>query len=489
MSNFGVMTVNAAARDFQGFSSAMSYARLMLAAATVEPLPAEVNAHPLPSRNDLIRFAAHYFAGVYAFLPFFEESTFWRAVDQLYSHTGYATPQDQWQVRMVAAIGLISQSEKYLDQFHLAAMAHLKAALAFAEQAIHPGSIPSIQAIIFLIQYARYDPCHFDDWTLVGAVARAMADLGIHQDPPKPSAGPKSKLLLRRKLFYVIYCLDRSTSIAYDRAFSFSDDGSNVAFPAASPPPNRYPPSPDFTSAKQATDGLGCLVRLRRIQSQCYQDLYQTGREAWPDPYPYIWQKWHEISDWRLRSTHHLSPWAATLANIELLCTNIYLLAPSPRVPHIDELAQSLIFELSIGYTELVQAALREPTCRAWVQQAEAIKALKVGKIFVRNLSAFRTRLVAGTLPNVPSSPQHTSLTPPPFPYPPRSDNLDRALTFIHQMTEILEAYATRFGTNELLREFSEDTRGMVIDLSAQSPMDWRGSFSFASYVPPTVSY
>ncbi len=187
----------------------MSYARLILAVSQKEILPAGLYT-PLPLRHEATMPIQHFLDHIFIFLPIFEEASFYASVDAVYSNDPRrVTAFDHWTVRMVLAVANMSFSNQHGDKHHLNAIGHLNAALDHAEQVLRPGSISSIQAILLLVAYAMLDPHLLDCWTLVGAASRAMVDIGLHQDPSRSSSTSKSKLDLRRRIFWCIYVLDR----------------------------------------------------------------------------------------------------------------------------------------------------------------------------------------------------------------------------------------------------------------------------------------
>jgi hypothetical protein len=200
--------VNATARDFYGFTTEMSYARLIQSASTKEPLPQGLT-KALPARFAANPLIQHYLNNIYTILPVFEEATLYSSVDAIYQPGDNATSWDRWTVRMVLAIASLSQSESRGDTFYSDAVGHVNAALENAEDVLHPGYVTSIQALVLWTIYATMDPHHFDSWTLIGAASRAMVDLGIHQDPSKNVAISKAKLEIRRRVYWCVYSLDR----------------------------------------------------------------------------------------------------------------------------------------------------------------------------------------------------------------------------------------------------------------------------------------
>jgi hypothetical protein len=186
----------------------MSYARLILSASAKEPMPAGLT-KALPPRYSATPLIQQYVNNIFTLLPIFEEATLYSCVDAVYHPENTAKPFDYWVVRMVLAIACLSQSEQRGDTSYSDAVGHANAALEYAEQVLHPGFISSVQALVLLMIYATMDPHHFDSWTLIGAASRAMVDLGIHQDPSRSTPISRTKLEVRRRVYWCVYSLDR----------------------------------------------------------------------------------------------------------------------------------------------------------------------------------------------------------------------------------------------------------------------------------------
>lgn len=163
----------------------------------------------LPQRFAATPLIHHYLNNIFALLPIFEEASLYSSVDAIYRRGDTASPLDKYIVRMVLAIASISQSEQRGDTLYSDAVGHVVAALENAEQVLHPGYVSSIQALVLLTIYAAMDPHHFDSWTLIGAAARALVDIGMHQDPSKNVTISRAKLEIRRRVYWCVYALDR----------------------------------------------------------------------------------------------------------------------------------------------------------------------------------------------------------------------------------------------------------------------------------------
>ncbi|KAK8231681.1 fungal-specific transcription factor domain-containing protein [Phyllosticta capitalensis] len=478
VSDFGLLSVNATARDFYGFTSAMSYARLILSASSKEELPAGMT-KPLPPRYAVTPLIQHYIDTIHVLLPFFEETTFYRSVDAVFNtNQQKATSWDHWTLRMVLAISSISFSEQRGDVHYTDALGHVNAALEHSEHVLRPGSVASIQALLLLTQYAMLDPHHFDSWTLIGAASRTMVDLGMHQDPSKSAAMPKATLELRRRVFHCLYAMDRETSLVQTRAFSFSDDSANVAFPfqnGSSPKQhsedNHWIP-PSFESALD-------LFRLRQLQSEWYTTLFQSGREAWQDPYPEIWRIYNHMTSWFSKASRNASPVVRDFLELELLYSYVYILSQSPKCPHVSDYAQHLIFEHCVSYASKLLAILSEESSkdRPPVTFYDAMRVYITGRHFVDVLSSNQEALLSGHPPpqgayssvsdeSVDPHAQGTEVLPPAFPGVPGSQNqAARAVAAINNFTAILSQFGLRFGYANWRDRFQQDSSGLLSHL------------------------
>ncbi|KAF2473540.1 uncharacterized protein BDR25DRAFT_386331 [Lindgomyces ingoldianus] len=484
VSDFGLLAVNATARDFYGFTSAMSYARLVLSASAKEALPSGLH-KALPPRFAATPLIQHYLNNVFMLLPIFDEASLYACIDAVYHPDDNASAFDHWIVRMVLAIACLSQSESRGDTLYSDAVGHVNAALEHAEEVLHPGFVSSIQALILLVEYAIMDPHHFDSWTLIGAASRAMVDLGIHQDPSRSTAISRAKLEIRRRVYWCVYALDRSTSLVQTRAFSFSDDSSHVSFPFSSQSTSPKHSSPHTQVFLQSFDAALDLFRIREIQSGWYMDLFQSGREPWRDPYPYIWKQYAKMTSWFQEMPSSILPSTKTFFELELLYSYVYILSPSPRIPHIHEYAQRLIFEHCIAYATNLLALISKPsnTTKPPVTFYDAMRAYMTGRQFVdvlsRNLDVILDPMPP--TPPAPSVPPSTSedplappaqIPPPTFPSPiipdgqsTPKDPTTRAINAINDFTTILSRFGLRFGFTHWRDRFQRESSALQSQL------------------------
>ncbi|KAK8196756.1 hypothetical protein M8818_006923 [Zalaria obscura] len=468
VSDFGFLTVNATARDYYGFTSAMSYARLILSACSKDQFPAGLTT-ALPPRHLASITIQHYFDNTFSLLPLFDEASFYASVDAVYNSGANrgsgATAFDHWCVRLVLAIAEATLSEQRGDPHYMEAVGHVSAALVYAEQVLFPGAISSVQAILLLVEYAMLDPHHLDSWGLIGAASRAMVDLGLHQDPPKGTPISKAKLDLRRRVFYCVYALDRSTSLVQTRAFSFSDDSTHVSVPyssSSSSRSNSVGHAQWLSTYSQASN----LIKLRKIQSVWYMDLFQSGREPWPSPYPYLWRTCQHMKAWFDGISSNTKPHFRTFFEIDLLYSYIYVLAPSPRVPVVAPFAQNLIFEYCIRYAELVTRIVGDRKYLAPLTFYDAMRVYMTGRQFIDVLWLNQDRLLSGVVPEPPHVPVDSE-PPPRLPQPlDPLVNINRSITCIKQLTDCLGSFGMRWGYMSWRDRFAKDAEPMVTALN-----------------------
>lgn len=456
VSDFGFLSVNATARDFYGFTSAMSYARLILWACSKEPLP-EGLTQPLPPRQAANQLIQRYLDNVYLLLPVFDEVTFYLSVDNLYSRgPDHADPNDQWSVRLVLAISCASMSQQRGDIFYMQGIGHMVAALEHSENVFHPGAISSIQALVLLAEYAMLDHHHFDSWGLIGAASRAMVDLGLHQDPPKGTLMSKAKLELRRRVYYCVYALDRSTSLVQSRAFSFSDDSAKVKVPFKKTPSAPTTPS---TGPSQFLWSQSChhaldLIELRKLQSAWYADMFQSGRTRWPEPYNYVWRACNDMRQWFESLSASTSPHMKAFFELDLLYSYVYVLSPSPRIPVISPYARKLVFEYCIKYANSIFRWVNDPSYTSPLTFYDAMRVYMTGLQFLDLLQLNPDDVLEGRMPPLPEGKQAAMLAPPiPVVTLPPGENLlkfniVRSITCIKQITECLSRFGIRWGFN-----------------------------------------
>ncbi|KAF4971812.1 hypothetical protein FSARC_1459 [Fusarium sarcochroum] len=449
VSDFGFLSVNATTRDFEPTSTNMTFARLVLAATTNDVLPESPQAR-LPPRQTAHALVQHYMNNIYSLFPFFSETALLTALDDLYQEdTRIIKDSDYWMVYMVLAIGSTAQSKRSQDTHYLNGLEYASRAMNHADGALTPGYVTQIQSLLLLTQYSMLDPAHFDSWHLIGFTARAIIDLGFHQDPPLSSVSDKSALDMRRKIFYCVYALDRAISMVHARTFSFTDDTVNVAFPQASSNTRRSSASGPIAGPQSADPAL-LLFQLRRAQSHWYQELYQSGSTPLQDPISYIWNMCHDMREWQDSLPNNLAPEIRQLFDQELRYSYVYCIAPSARAPSITDYNRILIFEHSMAYLDTVHEIAHGAQNSGFYTYHDVLRVYFMVNQFLAVLRDAEDMLLSGVPVPIPISRPGAR----PAPALPRrlqpqgmngEDNLDRSLRCLDKVSQTLDAYGERW--------------------------------------------
>lgn len=190
----------------------MTFARLVLAASTNDPVPEPISTK-LPPQQAAYALVQFYLSNIYPLYPIFSDTALLTLIDDVYkeNHRPVKSPE-QWLFWMVLAIGSSAQSRNTKDDYYRNGVEYVSRALAHADRALRPGYATQIQSLALLTQYSMLDPAHFDSWHLRGFACRAIIDLGYHQDPSPMNAVAMDKAALeaRRRTFYCVFALDRS---------------------------------------------------------------------------------------------------------------------------------------------------------------------------------------------------------------------------------------------------------------------------------------
>lgn len=202
-------SVNATTRDFEPSELNMTFARLVLAASTNDPVP-EPKTTNLPGESIARSIVRFYETNILPLYPAFPRASLHALLSDLYQQdTRPVRSPEYWLFWMVLAIGSAAQSRSTQDENYLNAVEFVACALPHADRALMPGYVTQLQSLLLLTQYAMLDPAHFDSWHLIGFACRAVVDLGLHQDPPHSQQMDQDALDARRRTFYCVYALDR----------------------------------------------------------------------------------------------------------------------------------------------------------------------------------------------------------------------------------------------------------------------------------------
>lgn len=222
------------------------------------------------------------------------------------------------------------------------------------------------------------------------------------------------------------------------------------------------------------------------MQSEWYTTLFQSGREAWQDPYPRLWKTYNKMASWFARLSPKILTATRDYFELELLYSYVYVLSPSPRCPRISDYAQRLIFEHCAAYATKMLAVLSEESSEKMpITFYDAMRAYMTGRQFVDALSRNQDAMLEGPRPIVsratststaddsvdPLSNDNDAM-PPPFPEarPESSENaVAKAINTINNFSAILAQLGNRFGYINWRDRFQQDSAALLNQLYVRS--------------------
>lgn len=257
--------------------------------------------------------------------------------------------------------------------------------------------------------------------------------------------------------------------MVHARAFSFTDDAINVAFPSMTGI-GRIPSNAGPITGPQSANPSILLFQLRRAQSAWYQTLYESDpSEPLADPASYIWQMCHELREWNEALPETLPVGIRELFDLELKYSYVYCIAPSGRAPQPTAHGRTLIFEYVIAYIdrviELAHGAEANPALYTY---HDALRVFFMGSQFISVLRDAPDPILSpggGPSAAIPLS-LPGQAPPPPMPARSAGDNLERSIRCIDRVSLTLRKYGERWADADRLAEtwvmFSREVAQML---------------------------
>jgi hypothetical protein len=476
--DFGFLSVNATSRDFHGFTSTMSFARLLLSVSLVQELPKTVTI-ALPPRHIALVSIQHYLDFMFVLMPFFSEMDLLSSLSAVYNDSVRSVkPSDHWFVHMVLAITAAMSSKSQGDNDYRRSVGHAAAAFEHADSVLHPGAISGVQAILLLLEYSLLMPEYFRCWDLIGMASRVMVDLGLHVDPSSEAKIAKDALDMRRRVFASVYILDRYISLAYGRAFSFTDDSPDVSLPftSKSTDPRQASSNELFLRSLQPSQ---YLLEVRHIHSRFHQASNFSSKAPWAEHIAAAEtaSAINNIYSWSASIPASLSTQHITFFRLESLYSQILVLLPSYRIPLGNQSYSNkrMLFELTIEYTDQIQPVTQNPSQAAFMSFIDIIRVNTIGRHFREALwSDFDDLISAKGKSSATSSPEisyaqlhlqsHQMSTP--------LERCTRAIRCLHNIINILD-YARRLWGMSSMREKFEQESAVLLGKLANKQQQW----------------
>ena len=233
--------------------------------------------------------------------------------------------------------------------------------------------------------------------------------------------------------------------MVHARAFSFYDDAVSVSLPS---PAQASSTLAGGTMAKPSPDASVPLFRLRQLQSDWYQTLYQgSPTDPLPDATSFIWQKYFEMWEWSERLPTDMPAAIREMLDLELRYSYVYCIASSARGAQVSAYGRLLIFDHAISYIDRIYDVANLAPNMAFYTYHDALRVFFMGSQFVAVLRDVGDLLLSGSSIPVPAS-APGKVSPPPRPVRldrGTGDNLDRSLRCLERVKLTLRLYGDRW--------------------------------------------
>ncbi|KAF4466229.1 Pyrimidine pathway regulatory 1 [Fusarium albosuccineum] len=211
----------------------------------------------LPTKAEALILAHTYIRWVHPDFPVLEPSSLFSAIDAIYicvlepgqvdgSPHGWPNtmPPFRWNGRQVVpgvsedhGVTLPVVAFILFMVFNIAAVVKVRtrvyefppqrfyrAAVHFSKDAFSQISLPTIQALVMLVNHSMLTPAEINLWTLVHLALAHCVELGIHRELHSEQPEDFALQQIRRFTFFTIYSLDRSISFIQGRPLGFRDE-------------------------------------------------------------------------------------------------------------------------------------------------------------------------------------------------------------------------------------------------------------------------
>ncbi|KAK6220339.1 hypothetical protein QIS74_05841 [Colletotrichum tabaci] len=197
--------------------------------ASPAPKTPTIDGHLLPLTHDATSGHLRRFLDSIVFLPYLDEAGLLEQYDIVVAnndrpdHGGRINPLHVFNVHMALAIGILMSP----DSAHLSMLSsgyHAVAANQLHSILRSEVSLEHVHCMVMLLLYSLLSSTGGSAWHLLGLTVKTCISLGLHREPDAHSDLTMAEANKRRWLFWTVYSLDRSLSIAMDRPFSIQDD-------------------------------------------------------------------------------------------------------------------------------------------------------------------------------------------------------------------------------------------------------------------------
>lgn len=255
---------------------------------------------------------------------------------------------------------------------------------------------------------------------------------------------------------------NRAVSMAHRRAFSFTDDSSNVALPRNQSP---FSISPKSVPEKEPYF-LHCiepsiqLIRLRQLQSSAYQKLFKSSRQRIQDLLHVVCDSLNDMRRWMDLIPDMIGKPIKRFLQCELLYGSILILSSPGLLDSLNTYGQKLLFCYACEYTEIMLSMSGKQEKFSFYTSCDLLRVSLVARQFIAIFRDGPELFIDGVTP-VPPSFSSGCLPPPPIPTLKSHQVLNDAVRCLDGLDKILEHLSLRYDSTDQWREHRNNSKGV----------------------------
>lgn len=248
--------------------------------------------------------------------------------------------------------------------------------------------------------------------------------------------------------------------MVHRRAFSFTDDSTNVALPRLS---GTVVPGHRAESAHPAIE----LIRLRNATSIPYLTLFQSGPDALHNPWPTLCSAHLALDKWeRDLCQTNLQEAHKSLFRSEMLYIKIVLLSPSRLSRPLEDYGQLLIFEHALRYAQIMSSLAEDHVNAAECTSYDLLRTMFVAQRLVKVLTSHGELCFSDSVSTVPRISASTDL--PRLTILTGRERLSLAVTTLSTLDVVIRGLGRRYGIPNAWTEYKPQFDRVYTSLDAR---------------------
>lgn len=218
-----------------------------------------------------------------------------------------------FQVNIVLAIAAAERTESALDG-SLPHQDYFEIAIQNLDAVFAADDIDCIQSLLLLSMYGSHEPQSVNMWYTIGLALRLAVGIDLHRQ--EAIAGCNTlEAEMRKRIWWSVYVMDRSISIALGRPLGIQDSDITMPFPEPLADDqltssSESPAVPNLIPSTNDTSTFIHIIKLRRLYTEAYNTFHsvgQTGARGTEDLEIIRRQHLLQFNEWLVRAPRYLN--------------------------------------------------------------------------------------------------------------------------------------------------------------------------------------